>query len=345
MTPVVTAWVAPGGGARFETHVPLRFNLRRARARGWRGAVDLVLLYGRAELPAEVAAELADLGVTLRDGEASFRAHAARHAALGRFGEFERACFLRWLVLADLYAGAPLLHFDGDVIFNADPAELARRWARRTFVLQGCPAVTALHDGAWGGRYAAELGRFAGDVDGYSAAAWAEREGWEETARTRWAGYRDRRTISSDQDLISHLLHTGRLPQARPDEVRGDVPELVLFENPLLLGSLAPERPLDYRRAGGVDFLGGRQVAVWHMQTDWCRYLAKIMWRERLGPLAGMGRLSFGRKDRETLCSDVLRKLSGGRWHDRAAVCRRFFAEGDFSAVFRAETWWEAGVF
>jgi hypothetical protein len=205
--------------------------------------------------------------------------------------------------------------------------------------------VTALHDGAWGERYAAELGRLAADVDGYSAAAWAERDRWEETARTRWAGFRDRRIISSDQDLISHLLHTDRLPQAPPAEVQSEVPELVLFENPLLIGSLVAERPLDYRRESGIDFIGGRQVAVWHLQTDWCRYLAKVMWRERLGALAGAGRLSFGRKDRETVVNDLLRKLSGGRWHDRAAVCRRFFTEGDFSAVFRAETWWEEGVF
>ncbi len=345
MRPVIIVWVPAGGGARFEAGVPLLFNARRAHALGFAPAVDLVFLHGRAELDDTCVAQLREAGYAMHDAEPGFRAHSARLPALGRFGEFERNCFLRWLVLADLYAGEPLLHFDGDVVFNESPAELAQLCAGRTLVLQGCPALVALGDAAWGVRYAAELERFARDIDAYSAAAWAERTGWEDSARTKWAGTRDRRTISSDQDLISHLIHTDRLPQSSPAEFLASAPQQVFFENPLLIGELVPERPLAYRRVAGIDTLGGRRVALWHMQTDWCRYLAKHLARERLGELAGTGRVTFRTRDRETLLHGALRKLTGGRVYDRAAICRRFFETGDFGAVFRDEAWWERGVF
>jgi hypothetical protein len=341
----MAAWAAPGGAARFEANVPLLCNARRARALGFAAEVDLVFLEGLDSLEASYVSRLREAGYAVRDAGASFRRHAARHLALGRFGRFERNCFLRWLVLADLYAGQPLLHLDGDVVFNESPAELARLCAGRTLVLQGCPAFVALADGTWLARYAGELGRLAADIEGYSAAAWAERPGWEESARLRWAGSRDRRVIASDQDLISHLLHTRRLPQADPAEFVAAAPRHVFFENPLLIGQLVPERPLDYRRSDGIDTLGGRRVAFWHMQTDWCRYLAKHLLRERLGGLAGSGRVTFGRWDRETLLHAALRKLGGGRWWDRATICRRFFEEGNFAAVFCDAGWWEETVF
>lgn len=70
------------------------------------------------------------------------------------------------------------------------------------------------------------------------------------------------------------------------------------------------------------------------MQTDWCRYLAKHMLRERLGPVAGWGRISFGEKDWETLAGSALRKLTRNRIFPRTTIYRRFFEEGDLSAVF-----------
>ena len=345
MRPVMVLWIAAGGGAAFAAAVPLAWVGRRNRALGYSNAIDVVLVEGFGELGDRAAAELRELGFVLHDAGALHRVHARRHPGLERFGAFLRNCFLRWLVLEEFFAGEPVLHLDGDVVFNECPATLARMFAGRTFVLQGCPALTAISDRGWYRQYAMELAAYERDVEAYSAQARAVRAGWEESFHLRWAGEWNGRLIASDQDLLSHLLHTGRLRQADPAAVAASVPDHVFFENPLIIGDLVPGRGLTYERRKSVDYLAGRRVGFWHMQTDWCRYLAKQMLRERLGPLAATGRLSFGQKDAETLVGAVLRRLGGRRHFARPEIYRRFFTEGDFARVFAGERWWEPDVF
>ncbi len=345
MRPVMVLWVAAGGAAEFAAAVPLGLMGRRNRRLGFSSAIDLVFAEGFAHLPEADRAALADEGFVLHDAEAIFRPHAERFASLARCGVFLKNCFLRWLVLAELFRGEEVLHLDGDVVFNVCPRELGRLCAGRTLLLQGCPALTAISDPGWFRIYEAELTAYARDPAAYSAQAWRERTGWERTFHTKWAGHWTGPTVASDQDLLSHLVHTGRLPQADPVEFARSAPGQVFFENPLVIGDLVAERPLAYRRVDGIDYLGARRIALWHMQTDWCRYLAKQMLREKIGPLAGTGRLSFGRRDRETILGGVVRKLTRNRLFSRPAIYRRFFEDGDFSAVFTAPRWWQTGVF
>jgi hypothetical protein len=318
---------------------------RRNRMLGYSNGIDVVFLEGFAGLDERYAAELRECGLQLHDAGDLYRRQAERLPVLRRFGAFEQRCLLRWLVLEEFFAGEPLLHLDGDVVPNECPAALARLFDKWTLVLQGCPAVTAISDSAWYRQYADELAAFAQDIEGYSSRAWRARDGWEASAAAKWAGSRYRRIIASDQDLISHLIHTDRLTQASPAAFIAAAPDHVFFENPLLLGELVPVRPLAYRRAEGVDYLNDRRVAVWHMQTEWCRYLGRHMLREWMGPLMGWGPDSFGRRDWAVLCGKIVQRISGGRIHDRASVYRRFFAEGDFSKVFTAARWWEPHVF
>lgn len=345
MRPVIVLWVTPAGVAPFEAAVPLPLVAQRNRQLGFSNAIDIVFAEGFDRLGDSYTGRLRELGFVLHDAEKIFRPHAQRFAALDRFGIFLKNCFLRWLVMAELFPGEPLLHFDGDVMFNECPTVLGRLFAGRTILLQGCPALTAISNPVWFRQYETELVAYARDTTAYSARAWQERAGWERSFHTKWAGHWVGPEIASDQDLLSHLVHTDRLMQSDPGEFARSAPQHVFFENPLIIGDLVAERPLTYRREAGIDYLGARRVAFWHMQTDWCRYLAKYLLRERLGPLAGTGRLSFGQRDRETLTGDVLRKLTGNRLFPRPAIYRRFFEDGDFSGVFSDRRWWQPGVF
>lgn len=345
MRPVIVLWVAAGGAAEFEAAVPLTMMGRRNRQLGFSTAIDIVFAEGFAHLSEAYKAGLRDDGFVLHDAERIFRPHAERFAALDHCGVFLKNCYLRWLVIAELFRGEALLHFDGDVVFNECPTVLGRLFAGRTILLQGCPALTAISDPSWFRNYEAELVAYTRDSDAYSARAWQERAGWEQTFRTKWAGHWVGPKVASDQDLLSHLVHTDRLPQSDPVAFAQSAPEYVFFENPLHIGDLVPERPLVYRREAGIDHFGGRRIALWHMQTDWCRYLAKHMLREKIGPLAGTGRLTFGQRDRETFVGGVLRKLTKNRLFPRPEVYRRFFEDGDFGDVFTVRRWWQPEVF
>src|SRR5262249_32292468 len=152
-------------------------------------------------------------------------------------------------------------HYDGDVVFNEDPDVVANLLHGKTFVLQGCPALTSISDHGWFDQYREQLDRFTNDVRGYSELAWTERDGWETSEREKWAGQRFRRTISSDQDLLSHLIHTDRIVQHKPSVILNDLQSYMLFENPLYLHGYDNNlRHAKYERISGIDHIDGKRV-------------------------------------------------------------------------------------
>lgn len=151
--------------------------------------------------------------------------------------------------------------------------------------------------------------------------------------------------MAHDQDMLSHLIHTGRIIQSDPAEFLAASRRYLFLENPLLTGNLTKLRPLAYRREKNVDYLNEKQVAFWHMQSDWCAYLAKHMVRECLGPLAGSGRMTFRERNREHFVNQGIRRLTRGRWLHRRAIYERYFEDGDFREVLNDRHWWQEGVF
>ena len=340
----MVAWVTEAAD-RFEQNLPLLFGGRRNQQLGQTEAIELVFIDGFERLPEAYLAQLRDSGYAPHNAAPILQRHAQRFTTLDRFGAYGKFCFLRWLVLAELYAGEPLLHVDGDVVFNESPTALAQQFKGFTLVLQGCPAVTAIADPSWFRQYETELIALARDVDSYTTQALRQRTGWEGSARTKWAGSWDRSYFGHDQDLISHLIHTDRIVQADPAIFMTSASGYVFFENPLLIGDLVADRPLIYERVAAIDYLNSRRIAFWHMQTDWCRYLVKHLVRKRLNALAGTGRVPFGEGDWEGLLARALRRLTPSRIFSRAAIYRQFFEKGDFSEVFTDRAWWQANVF
>lgn len=341
MTFVIVAW-APAGGDAFERGVPLLWSARWLRFLESSAEILVVFLQGLERLPPAYRAALGEVGYRLIDASGITTEVADRHPALGRFGDFERLCFLRWPVLRALLPGERLMHFDADVVFNQPVEVLERDLGAFTFVLQGCPAFAVI-DTDWLDVFCGEFGRFALDVEGYSRAANRDAENSAEAPIERWAAERDRELLSSDQDLMSHLIRSGRLPQSDPAAITAASSSL-LVENPLYPHVyLASQLPLVYERRGGVDHLSGTPLALWHMQSNFCDYLAMYLSRP---PFRRGRRLDnpLIRRGFDYLAARLHARLEPRR-HERIALYRAFFERGDFSGVYDPDVFWAAGAF
>jgi len=341
---VIVAWARSNAEA-FEAQIPLEFLARRYRARGYSAQFKVVMLHGQDKFDRRYVDSLANLGFHLEDANGLFSEAHSRFASLDRFGEYETSCFLRWPVLRRLFGSDPLIHYDGDVVLNVAPEEVAARFADTTFVLQGCPAFTVVSTDAWYEEYESELMRFAADIDGYSAHAWRERDGWEKSAEIKWAGQRSRRIVSSDQDLVSHLIHTGRLTQTRKETLLERLSSWMAVENPLYPDAYYPSANFSYRRTNQVDTFNSRPLLMWHMQTSFYTYLSRhLMQAKYLRALADR-RLPRDLTGVERFFYRAAARLNRAGPITRRSVYEAFLEKGDFSEVFTDRRWWKRGVF
>ena len=358
----ISAWINEHQDASLlEESVPLLFSAKRLRALGSKAEVTVLFLAGYDRLPATYVADLERSGLHVLDFAGEIRKLEADYSPLSRFGSYEQMCFLRWLALdrhleAERVTGQ-VFHVDGDVVLGVTPEQIAGECAGRTFVLQGCPAFTAVADRDWFRSYEEQLQRFSHDIDGYSATAWGERDGWRVSHLAKWAGSRNRRTISSDQDLMSHLIHTGRIPQSDPVELaRGS--RLYWMENPLYLHShaqmqLGKTTSISFRSDGERCYVDGKQVALWHFQGYFVRYLNQVEALRRIGwPLRVPNDLESSRIRKPLAAATRLGSLRSPA-RARAAVYRslreinpgRTGAQMSLADVFNRRTYWKSGVF
>jgi hypothetical protein len=345
-----------GDEADFERTIPLLFVGERNRSLGYSNDIQVLFTYGYDRLRPSYVARLRDLGFAVHDVSALYQQIEKRFPGLTALSPHHRHTFLRWPLLDEFLAGAPLVHYDGDIVPNEDPARIASLLDGRTFVLQGCPALTAVSDPAWLEAYESHLQEFARDVGGYSERAWRERDGWEITFRTRWAGSRSGPVFRHDQDLLSHLIHTGRIQQAPVEDVMTQLREYAVFENPLFVDTFELSLPLTYLRENGVDYFSytdmqdnerrRKRVLMWHMQGLFAFYLSKYLLRRRLvGPLASSARIGL---DLESASfEDRLNRQAARmfRHTTRLHLYEHFFDKSDFAGVLRNRTWWRPGVF
>ncbi len=201
----------------------------------------------------------------------------------------------------------------------------------------------SINNADWFNEYYHNLLAFSKDIDKYSADAWNQRSGWEYSYEKKWAGSRNRKIISSDQDLISHLIHMDKLPQEDPNKIKSNC-NLILLENPLYLSShLRDIFPLKYKRTNHIDYFNDKKIAFWHMQSNFMDYLAFYMQR---GLLNKMFRCSnpLEQKSIDYFLIKLL-KVAGLKKLNRLDVYRYFFAKVDFSTLFRNSVFWQKDVF
>jgi hypothetical protein len=341
MRNTIVLWSACGSD-QFEKKIPLHFIGQRNEKLGFSNDIDILFLKGYGLLGEGYNESLRELGFKLYNVEKIYSRLNDKYFALNRFGDFEKNCFLRWLAIKEFYSGEKIIHYDGDVVFNEDPVALQKKLTGRTFVLQGCPAMVAICNTAWYEEYLKNLDLFASDIEQYSSKAWEMREDWQRSVRTKWAGYRSRKVISSDQDLISHLLHTEQLPQDNPVEILSGTPEYIFFENMLCIDDANNGFPYKYRREKGIDYLNDKRVALWHIQSDFNIYLYNFMIRKYYLSIFNGSTLEYGRRCLEKHLSRIIRKIKRINRYD---VYEYYFQKKDFSEVLTDRVWWKKGIF
>jgi len=352
MKNVIVAWCNKDEQA-FEAHIPLLFVGRRNRELGFKGNFHIVFIAGFDRLSENYKKSLKNLGYILHDAHVIFNKFESSYKVLDRFGDYEKKCFLRWLVLEKFFAGEPIIHYDGDIVCNEDPAVIAEKLVGKTFVLQGCPGFTVIHNWQWFEQYEKQLNLFVSDIDGYSQRAWQQRTGWEVTFKTRWAGSRFRKIITSDQDFLSHLIHTENIYQDSVESIMLCLQDYAYFENPLFAHLYDDNFPFKYVRENGIDYFlceridcetcfYKKKVLFWHMMSCFNHYLSKYLLRKRI-LWRGRIPLTLSENTYEDRLNKLVNRLSGHM--TRNFIFTYFFSKHDFSAIFNEARWWKKGIF
>ncbi|MBD3231341.1 hypothetical protein GF322_01630 [Candidatus Dependentiae bacterium] len=355
MKNVVIAWCNTNE-KDFENFVPLKFVGERNLKLSFSNDINILFFNGFNNLSQQYKSDLQNLGYSLFDVSDLYNFFDKKYSELNRFGNYEKKCFLRWPVLEKFFQNEQVIHYDGDIIFNEDPLVIAKKLKGKTFVLQGCPAFTCISNIDWFSQYNEELNLFVKDIENYSDKAWRDRFGWEITFKTRWAGSRFRKIITSDQDFISHLIHSEKIIQDKIEDILLALNDYICFENPLFVHSYDENFSYKYIRENGIDYFSykredaknyfiKKRVLFWHMQSCFNFYLSKAIFRKKFLSFLPMGKLKFNLAAKGL--EDFVNKKAGKflNHNSRLNVYKYFFEKHDFSGVFNKRIWWKEGIF
>lgn len=355
MKSVIVAYVKDNE-INFENTIPLQFVGKRNLSLGYSNDIYILFSQGYELLSPLYRDSLKDLGFHIYNVTDIYSKIDVQYPGLNALSQYEKNTFLQWLLMYEFFQGDPIIHYDGDIVFNEDPAIIAQKVKGKTFILQGCPAFTPVSDRQWFEQYKSALNEFCKNISEYSQRAWQQRNGWDVTFRTRWAGGFFRPLLRHDQDLMSHLIHTNQLKQNSIEDIMLCLKDYILCENPLFLHSFEHEFPYHYKRENGVDYLYfqypedevgqvKKKVLFWHMQNCFNFYLAKYIFRKRFLPFKALQRLPLHLRAQGW--EDALNKKANRLLHhtNRLNVYRYFFDKHDFSGIMNDRTWWKKGIF
>lgn len=288
--------------------------------------VRLVVLEGYEKFSPEYLTRLRESGYDTLDYSAIFKTIVARFPNLNaHYSHYERNCFLRWIAFAEIVerenVTGQLWHLDSDLVFYTSLDEIALDTAKKTFVLQGCPAFVSITDRRWFEVYRQELGKLEQDIIGYSAAAALKKLGSERLDEKLGNKTAYRNPLGSDQDFLEYLVGSGKIPQTEGAGI--STSRFCFFENPLSIRKLLPngngKKFTDSPE--GMIYYGGKNIPFIHYQGTFCFfgniYLCLVQWR--LHHLRCWKRLvrfkTVETKFRISFAAKVIWKIA--KWRDR----------------------------
>ncbi len=341
----------------FENIIPLLFVGKRNQKLGLSNDFEVLFSNGYDNLSNDYKDSLKAVGFKIHDVSPIYDELEKQYPILSqKFSDYSKKTFLQWLVIDKFFDGEPIIDYDGDIVFNEDPKIIAEKLKGKTFILQGCPAFTVVSNREWFRQYKHHLDLFTKDLDGYCEKAWEQRPGWEVTFKTRWAGSRFSKIFMHDQDLQSHLIHTGQLIQDNVEDIMFALQDYAVFENPLFIHMYDDNFPFTCKRENGIDyFIAHRQdaekcvykkkVLFWHMQNCFNFYLSKFIARKRILPFFTFNRLSLDLQctSYEGQINRFLKRFTN--FSNRLFVYDYFFNKHNFSTIFKNSVWWKQGVF
>ncbi|HEY0967490.1 MAG TPA: hypothetical protein VGD88_08880 [Opitutaceae bacterium] len=217
--------------------------------------VDVLCLHGFEFIPEADRAVMQQRGFLVQDVSALYHSIAGRFPTLRRLHPnhfFE--CFLRWLVLKEFYAGAPIIAWDADIFLNDKLSRLHAAFAGSTFT-SSSTCFAALHDATWLDTYERQLVAYESEPKAYRDGIFNQlkicRQNTPEQFETSFFGPIIARTLDDraawdqlfdgtpEEMFVDHLVRTATLPHhlGRP---WGDY---VICPQPMLLPQLAWHHP------------------------------------------------------------------------------------------------------
>lgn len=356
MKNIIVAWCNTNE-VDFENFVPLFFVGQRNQKLGYSNNIDILFLDGFEKLSQRYKDSLKSLGFNLHNINNLYLEQDKNFPELNQFRDnYRKNTLLKWVIIGKFAAGENIIHYDGDIVFNEDISIIANKLKNKTFVLQGCPAFTSIANQDWFEQYNKNLGLFCKNMQEYCDKALIERAGWQVTFRTRWAGSWFSKIFLHDQDLISHLIHTGQIVQDSVEDISLALQDYIFFENPLFIHmyddnfpyKYSREKDIDYFsfiRKDGQDIFGKKRVLFWHMQSCFNFYLSKFISRKRFYPFLNLKKLDLNLNC--TGFEDNFTKRFGDlfNYRSRLSVYKYFFEKHDFSEILKNKIWWKEGVF
>ena len=327
-----------------EQNIPLLFSANYYIKKGYTEKINLLLLSKSDDN--SYLQELVNTGIyEIHDCSKLFQEISTQYPKFDKFGEYEKNCFLRWILIDRYFKHCPFIHIDGDVVFNEDLSIISTLSSRHTFVLQGCPAFSVINNHEWIKQYESELNKFHDDISNYSRIAWKLRKNWRSSKNDKWAGSRYRRIISSDQDLISHLIHCNLLIQDRPKEILETFSQYILFENPLYISS-HNQAPLKYWYEEEIDYFNNKRVLLWHFQKYFSEYLLASVIHRLLFRIPFIPKKFKPLSENPNLYARFLYGVVKILGIDRRTAYNKYLLSSTrFSNIYSDASWWQNNAF
>ncbi len=357
---IVNVWNGFDGDAAFEATLPVALHGRRIAALDERNRIRLVFLHGLERLSPGYRDGLKALGFAIEDASALAAELEPRLGILRErwkdWGGIRHFGLLRFLVMARLFRGQPIITFDADMVLNVPFSALEAAVGPELFFLGGSSCFGAIPPGSdFFAILEEQVARMLRDPEAYARDV-AEVPSAE-------ALFDPMRMHGTDQGIIA-LLQRRRLLANGPGTRRVEASGLLAFAN-LLSAHRRGLCDLAYERREGVDHLGGKPVMIWHMSNDLCAYLAQFVFlRDWLGedalPLLGrqpVPRAHYGIDGGDPALGALFAALrpvaeryrlaerTGRSPFARERICRALFEESDFGFILDDRVWHTPGVF
>lgn len=357
---IVNVWNGFDSDAAFEATLPLALHGRRIAALGQANRIRLVFLHGLDRLTPAYRDGLRAQGFAVEDASALAAELEPRLGVLRErwkhWGGIRHFGLLRFLVMARLFQGQPIVTFDADMILNAPFSALEAAVGEELFFLGGSSCFAAIPARTdFFALLEEHIARLLRDPEAYAREV-AELPSAE-------ALFDPMKLHGTDQGIIA-LLQRRRVIANGPGTRRVQGSGLLPFANLLGLHRRGLQ-DLAYERKAGVDHLGGAPVMIWHMSNDLCAYLGQFVFlRDWLGEAAVplFGRLPVPRAHYGIAGGDPalgamfgaveqvaqhyrLAERTGRSPFSRERICRVLFEESDFGFVLDDRVWHTPGVF
>jgi hypothetical protein len=288
----------------FEQMVPILWHGEHLQRNGWSNGIVLCFLEGIELLSKSYLRQLDVVGYTVLDCREIAASHVNGYPGIEKLSRTSQYWFLRWNILKQVTTqnsdGTNSIHLDGDVVLMCEPRMLINEVEGKTFMLQGCPAFTAINDRAWFNVWQKEMSLFLADRTAYINKALLEKKRPHRADREfcNICAYKPGRF--EDQDMLEFLIAAGKLPQASSEEVYNS--NFYWIQNPLFPGEwyqeqiAGAEKRIIERKDGS--FVGGKRVPFYHFQTDFAIYCRNWLYLTRLGQGWLAEKMRFNSKSR-----------------------------------------------